>query len=1024
MILVFGGFELDEERCELRRDGRPVALQHKPLQLLAYLVRQRGRNVSKVELFTKVWPDVVVSDAALTSALRDVRRVLGDDAREPSWIQTTRGLGFRFVGRAEEVPSDGAAVSASGVGSLVGRADALAQLDAALDTAWRGRTRIALLSGEAGIGKTRLAQEVARRAEARGWRTLWGHCAEGPGAPAFGPWIGVLRAALVGEAEQRIARRLGERAAWLGPLLRAPLVGGEATLAEMADSADARALLFDAVASLLRALANAVPLLVVIDDLQWADGASLELLRFLAMHLGDARLLLVATCRDTEIEPGDPLAASFARLLREESVQRIPIGGLAPDESRDLIARLVDHEPDPGFARALHERTLGNPLFIEETLREIAPSISAERPRSDWTRAGALGVAKSIRQLLARRVAALPESCRALLEAAAVIGLDFDTALLARVAALGDQALSDVLHRAESLVVREPASPGLYRFRHPLIRETIYGAIDIRRCRDLHRAVGEALEWFHAADPEPPLAALAHHFGEAGLEKAFGYSMRAARASFERFAYEDAAAHFAEALEIQERVGTPDAKLRCELLLGMGQALHLAGEPARARESFLRAVALARAAAAPDLLARAAIGVEQERWILVDAPASRSIPLLEEARASLGDGDPALRARLLARLAKALAAARDPRDESVVAEALAVARASRDATALGLALAAHIDVTWRPGRLVQNTALARELAAITVDPAQAHQGFLLLFDCALQAADVAAAERAIEQARSAAGALRIPWQAVSLQVIAGRLAMLRGLFDEAEAAAWAGIREAQRLPSGNLANGAMGLLYSVRALQGRLGELLPALEASATRPQPLRLDDAAGETPDEGEIESGSRTWRAGLALVRFEAGDVAGARAAFGRLAQARFLPRDAAVAEPIRLAMLAQLCWLLGDEHAARVLADEIRPWLPQNLVGPAAFVGSSCHWVGALAVTQGHGEEAIELLDGAIDIYRRMEALPWIAWAQAIKVQALARVGSTTACAEAAVLVDEARATAQRLGMPGLAARLPSV
>jgi DNA-binding winged helix-turn-helix (wHTH) protein/tetratricopeptide (TPR) repeat protein len=1033
MVLAFGDFELDEERCELRCAGQRVELQQKPLTLLAYLVRHRGRTVSKAELFAKVWPDVIVSDSALTSALRDVRRALGDDAPQSSWIRTTRGLGFRFVAPAEEYPAEplGIRAAASSDLPLVGRTEALAKLDAALDRAWRGRTQVVLLTGEAGIGKTRLAQELGARAELRGWRTYWGRCWEGPAAPAFWPWITVLRAALRGDAEARIAGRLGPQAALLAPLLHdaLPRLVSAEERAESADSGDARLLLFDAVACLLRALSRAAPLVIVIDDLQWADLASVALLRFLASHVPDAHVLLVATYRNQEVETKSGLTQELARLLREESVERIELDGLSLAESSTLVARLVDHEPDPDFARALHERTLGNPFFIEESLRSLAQTLPADRRHGEWTHEGAphaAGVSDSIRDLLGRRVAALPGACRTLLETAAVIGFEFRGDLLEQATSLREQGPAAALRRAESaqLVRKESASSGLYRFRHPLIREAIYAALDDLRRRALHRAVGEALERLHGADAEPPLAALAHHFTEAGpdgvLEKALGYSIRAARASLARFAFEDAASHLARALSLQERAGAADAKLRCELLVGMGEAQLRAGEHQEAKQSLLRAVALARAAGAPDLLARAAIGIDQARWVLVDEPPRTWVPLLEEARASLGDGDPRLHARLMARLGRTLCSARDPQADALTASALAEARTSHDPTALGAALMARIDATWRPGGLEECTALAQELTRIGSDPAHAHHGFVTLFDLALQAGDADAAARALEQARAAAGVLRIPWLMVSLQVTAGRLAALRGRFDEAEAAASTGLREAQRLRSGNLVNGSLGLLFTVRWLQGRLGELLPALLAAESRPHPLRLDDAAGEAPDEREVESGSKTWRAAVALARLEAGDVSGARQEFERLARSRFLPRDATLGEPLRLVFLAQLCARFGDGDAARILAAEIRPWLPLNLVGPAGFAGSSCHWAALLAATQGQTEAALRLLDEALDTYRRMDALPCIAWAQAARAQILAR-GGATKNAEVVALVDEARASAQRLGMPGLVAQL---
>ncbi len=1009
-VLRFGRFELDLDRGELRREGVVVAMQRRPLEVLAHLVQRRDLFVSKEELFESIWPDTVVSEAALFSALRDVRRALGDDGRHQAWIETARGRGFRFVAPVASPPEPlaiEAPRSAQPLGPvLVGRDDLVALLEGALGEACRGRGRIVLLAGEAGVGKTRLAQEIARRAEAQGLRALWGWCGDGDGAHPYRPWIGILRASLYGVDPEEVVRGLAPQAPWIARLL--PELRAVAAEAAMpADPRDARFRLFDAVIALLRAAAAASPLVVVLDDLHASDPASLELLRFLATQVGDTRLLVVGTHRDTEpdLAPGQPLHVLLAALLREERVTRCTLHGLSPDATAAVIAAIAGHEPGPRLVRRLHERTGGNPLLLETTVRDLVGTVP------DRDRLTALGqslageatpIGDAMRPLVERLLARFGPACRTLLDVAAVAGSACDRALLDAVETLQGEPLDELLERAcaARVLVEADAKSRAYRFHHPLIRDAIYARLGAQRTRALHLAVGQAIERAGSADA-PTTAALAHHFeraGNEGLEKAFAYAAQAGRAAQAALAYEDAAAHFDRALALQGRAGSADAKLRCELLLSLGEVAR-AEQPERARAAFARAADLARALRAHALLAHAALGIESARWTLEPEHPLACVPILEEALDALPADDLGLRSELLARLAYARAWAGTEGAEDAAAAAVAIARRSGDRSALARALGARHYALWRPEHLAERSALAREMAAAAEDPVDVSLAQQWICFDALRAGDLASAERAVEAARATAAAHRIPWRSGMVRLAEGQLALLQGRFEPAERTALDAFRDAERLPSGALRNGASALLVGLRLFQRRLAELLPAVEATRLAEfEPVRL-------------------------LALFEAGREREAREGLAALLRTRGAGAPHNVSAPIALALLAELCGRLGDAGAAAVLADALRPYLPQNLVAPApAFAGSSFHWMGVLADARGRPEEAVALFEQALAAHRELEALPWIAWTQSALAQALGRRGADGDDARAAACADGARATAAKLGMSGLAVAVP--
>ena len=258
----------------------------------------------------------------------------------------------------------------AGEGELVGRDEQLAVLDRTLAGVAAGRGRLVLVAGEPGIGKTRLAEEVARRAAVRGIQVAWGRCFEGEGVPAFWPWVQVARQLLAGVAPAQLGMVLGPSAGELSqllPELKELVPGLEPP--PVVELAAARFRLYQAVTELVRQVAAARPLLVVVDDLHWADTGSLGLLVFLATELRDARLVVLGTYRDVDMAAGQPLAETLGALAREPVVERIPLGGLGEAEVARLATTIIGSRPGERLVRAVHDRTEGNPFFVTELLR-------------------------------------------------------------------------------------------------------------------------------------------------------------------------------------------------------------------------------------------------------------------------------------------------------------------------------------------------------------------------------------------------------------------------------------------------------------------------------------------------------------------------------------------------------------------------------------------------------------------------------------------------------------------------------
>jgi DNA-binding SARP family transcriptional activator len=437
--------------------------------------------------------------------------------------------------------------------ALVGRAAQLEELRRRWRAARMGRGRVAVLVGEPGIGKTRLAAEFCRTAHADGATVLLGRCYEESLIP-YEPFVEALRHYASESPPDELWLALGPRRAVLAGLL--PEFTAHAPEPAARTGTDPagreRFVLFDAVASLLRDVSAVNPLILVLDDLHWADASTLLLLRHVARSSERSPLLIVGTYRESEVDRQHPLAQALTELRRARALDSLTLEGLGEDEVMVLVSARAGREAPATFVRSIHDRTEGNPFFVEEILREVADE-------DDWDAALArVGIPESVNDVLLRRLRRLDDQCRRLLTFAAVSGREFALDVLEQVSDMtADHIAEHLEHAISAQVINEsPAPIGRYSFAHALIRGAIYEQLSRTRRARLHRQVGEAIEAASAGALDEQASALAYHFSAAGdVAKAYEFHSRAAERARHVHAIEPALAHYTGALQAGAALG-------------------------------------------------------------------------------------------------------------------------------------------------------------------------------------------------------------------------------------------------------------------------------------------------------------------------------------------------------------------------------------------------------------------------------------------------------------------------------------
>ena len=880
---------------------------------------------------------------------------------------------------------------------FVGRAAALRRLRASWEAAARNQGGLVVLAGDPGIGKTRLTARFAATAHAEGGVVLYGRADEDRVSP-YQPFVEALQqyaACRPGWADElglpaAVARELAR----LVPELEAS--AARSVIWARGDGECSRHQLFDAVVRLLLQAAASQRLLLVLEDLQWADVATVLLLRQLLRRGVASRLLVVATYNDVEVDPAGPLARLLTDLRREATLDILRLGGLQPSETAALVAaRLGRDNRTSALARRLCDATGGNPFFIEELLN------SSTEPSAG------VPVPQGVKDVIGRRLDRLPPETLETLTLAAVLGSDFRLAALTAVAA--DRREDDVIASLENavsagLIVEDADAVDRFSFTHALVRETLYDRpIASRRLR-LHRRVAVALE---AAPLEVHPAELAHHYFQArkvgGAAKAAVFCLQAAQARQAAHAYEDAARHYERALIALEIVGRDDAATRCDVLLALGAARWKASEP-DPRSTYAQAVELARGLGSADRLARAALGAGG-RFYAPWATDRVYIELLEEAIAALEPGDSALRVRLLSRLAENLVFAPPPeRADELARDAVAMARRLGEPAALAAALmarhaallhSAHTHERLRLGE--QALALAGELDARELEALGHHW---LLYDL-VELGRLHEARHRHAELEHLAAELQQPLYRHSSLAWSGVLAGLAGRFDEAERLAHESLLLAQQAEAPDSQRHFTAQLLALRREQGRLDELLPAIE---------RL---AGDEPD-------ADAWRSVLPLAYLDAGDRTQAHAAYAAALGDRAATIPRTMLWLAAIGSLAEAAAQLGDADGCADLHAQLEPYADRLVQWSFTGNAGSVHrLLGRTAAVAGRHDRARGHFEAALKRHAALGAAPLLARTRCDYGELLLQ-GPRADRRRALRMLRSAAAAAGRLGMAGIVAR----
>lgn len=873
-----------------------------------------------------------------------------------------------------------------GHGPFVGRGSDLGKLLRAWSDATGdpGRPRLYLLAGEPGIGKTRLATELAGVVHVEGATVLFGRC-DDAGTFPYQPFVEALRP-WVGHADPTALRATPELGRLFPELLaRLPRLEQPAQL----DPDSERHRLFDAVADLVATVADEAPTLLVLDDLHWADRGSLLLLRHLLRRGSALPLMIVATCRDTEVGRSHPLADLLADLRRDDLYDRMPITGLATED----VAALV---PDRSLADAVVARTAGNPFFVIELSRHLAETGSFELP-------------EGIREVIDRRLAHLGKEPARILQVASVMGVNFRLDVLERLPDLigDDVVLALEQAAAAGLLIEVPGTVGKWRFPHALVRDALYhGISSVRRAR-LHRSIGEALEELGGTDP----AELAHHFAESAgtgdVTRAVAYSEQAGQAALAQLAYEEAANHFSVALGLLEGQPVDGDVHAYDLLVAKGEALGKMGDLAGAWAAHLEAATVARRLQDPLRLGRAVLGLSGAWRLGFEADyASENaelISLLNEALVAVGQDHPHVRVRLLARLASTLAYSGAPgRARDISAEALGLARGLDDPLLLAATLYHRHVALMGPHGVAERMALAREmrdLGEALSDLEVLLNGHLLIAYDELEAGNLAEADHHAQAIEALIAEHRLTaYRPVSL-MYRGMRATAEGRFDDAEALAGQLLEPAHR--SWGMLNTTQVVAILMFAFENRRGRL-GGYESSV---QDLIRDYPATES------------WRAALAYLYAETGRLDLARDEFERLATRDGFGMTEDLTWFVVMALLAETCCHLGDADRASRMYDALVPFDGRNLtILTFELFCPVARALGLLAATMGRPDLAEGHFNDALAQSERLGLLPNVA----LTKYDLARLVLSGDRTRGLPLVADAVAMAEALGMEGLAGR----
>ena len=1027
----FGAFEIDLGLYALRKKRSAVDIQPKVLDLLIFLITHADRVVSKDEILEAVWSGVAATDDVLNRAVHAARHAVGDDGVKQRVIQTVRGRGFRFVAPIETIePETSKPAPAESAGGLpfVGRSLALSQLHCALDQARQGHGRVVFVAGEAGIGKTRLLEEFTRDAPASGVRIAAGWCWEGDGAPPYWPWVQVLRALTQDSDAETLREQMGTGATDIARIMprlqeKLPEFATDASVRSQQEpfqtfshSDQERFKLFDSISRYLRQSASGETLIVVLDDLQWADRSSLRLIEFLVRELAGMQLLLVGAHHEQELSAGHPLLETIGALARHPTYERVFLDGLPEEETFQLLESIGGDRFSDELVSTVHAKTDGNPFLVTE----IAQLVKADRRAIDADADGsaAISLPRGVKAIVQRKLAMVSPPVRRVLSLAAVAGQAFSRSMLER--ALGSEVHRDHLDEAlGSNILREVSgAPGRYRFTHALIREALYDELDATQRARLHRRVADALVTMHGqgVTSESNVAAISFHFAEASnanatpeeLEKAIAFARRAGEHASGQFAYEEASVYFQRALELIAHRETQTAAERCRLLIATANSERRAGNLAHAREILATAADLAREIKEPELLARAALDIETPFVWISGRVDSLEVSLLEDALSAIPGDQEQLRVKLLSRLALALYWSDDTKRPIQLAE-----QACENARRIGdPGLLATVQLEYEyatPPHISINIDQARENVRLADESGD---GEIILLT------NAAALEFSLAIGSAAGWETNFP----AIVQIAEKLR-------QPTARWYAKSANASKLFIEGHISDADAIAEAARVLGERLGDpfiqFCAALQLYPLRREQKQLEACEDEFRVRSEQDRPGSLWTCSYAHLLFQLGRKDEARECFEALAADGFASLVVDDGWRVSMHLLTELCRDFRDLECAADLYRQLHPH--EGLCAVLGFValhGPFSRDLGILSAMLGDLEEAARHFEDAIETSRGLGAVTWEARVRYDHARALFEYGDSAQRDRALALAEQAQEAANRYELVALQADLDSL
>lgn len=819
-------------------------------------------------------------------------------------------------------------------GAFCGRRFELDALQASWAMALAGPGQLVLVAGEPGIGKTRLLAEWAARAHAQGVSVLYARCDQDAGRPyqcfvdALSPWLRQAPNDLLGDmtSDER-----PELAALFPELARRCLSGG--VLAPI-DPETARLHLFDAFAGLVTGASARQPMVIILDDLHWADASSLMMLRHLSRHLGPGGLLVVGSHRHSGLSTL-PLVSTVDDLARDPGFTSLELAGLSADEVVALVA-----ESSPLNSRAdlaqlgvvLHQATAGNPLFVRQMVSHLSTA-----PDEYFAADGAMLVEPplpvGVRDVIGRRLSSLSPFTLDVLSTAAVIGTEFDLPVLEAVLD-GTDVLTAIEEAERSrLVAADGSCPERFGFTHILIHRAAYDRPSAARQSRLHYRVGQTLESLAGGDTKP-MAALAYHFAagarSGSTAKAVEYAVAAGRQAMEQLAFEVAGATAERGLRALALEPSPDISRRCELRLLLAEARLYLPDIAGCKDMAGLAGGDARQLGSTEQLVRAA--VIGSYLIIFGQPNEITTRLCQDALAALEEDDWTPRALVLAGSANQVTFTEGDslRAELFSGRAVAAARRSGDVTAMSRALFVHGEVLGWSERIEDRLTISQELTALGRqhdDPRVEASGHHLSALARLESGDLAGFDTDMARVEALRHTIGYWYLGMFVDLWKGMRAMLDGRLSEVEPLAEALLARVNDDPTAfSLYIGQLGWL---RRDQGRLAEM---------RPWVLNAVDANPNVVG----------FRAGLALIHAELGELEPAAQLLDGVAADGFSGLSRDVSWTLCLASFAEVAAVLGDEPRAQALTELLLPRAGHIIVAAKgmACLGAADRFLGMLA------------------------------------------------------------------------------